>query len=99
MNYIFFSTQFYYAQYADDSGGSFDVIIAPINDTQAQINNEDAAYYSLQFDGHDAIWCVMNADNSNVLVWESDRLAYSMTGNLDITELIKIAEGIVLDTL
>ena len=93
------ATQFYYAQYADDSGGSFDVIIAPINDTQAQINNEDAAYYSLQFDGHDAIWCVMNVDNSNVLVWESDRLAYSMTGNLDITELIKIAEGIVLDTL
>ena len=25
------ATQFYYAQYADDSGGSFDVIIAPIN--------------------------------------------------------------------
>ena len=93
------ATQRYYAQYADASGGSFDVIIAPINDTQAQINNENAAYYSLQFDGHNAIWCVMNVDNSNVLVWESDRLAYSMTGDLDITELIKIAEGIVLDTL
>ena len=41
----------------------------------------------------------MNVDNSNVLVWENNRLAYSMTGDLDITELIKIAEGIVLDTL
>lgn len=92
-------TQHYYAQYADASGRWFAVRIAPINDTQAAINNENAAYYSLQFDGHDAIWCVMNADNSNVLVWESDRLAYSMTGDLDITELIKIADGIVLDTL
>lgn len=46
------------------------MVIAPINDTQAQINNENTACYSLQFDGHDAIWCVMNADNSNVLVWK-----------------------------
>ena len=69
------------------------MFLAPFNDTQAQISNENTACYSLQFDGHDAIWCVMNADNSNVLVWESDRLAYSMTGNLDITELIKIADS------
>ena len=93
------ATQRYYAQYADASDRWFAVRIVPIDDTQISINNEDAACYSLQFDGHDAIWCVMNVDNSNVLVWESNRLAYSMTGDLDITELIKIAEGIVLDTL
>ncbi|MFR3381246.1 MAG: DUF4367 domain-containing protein [Subdoligranulum sp.] len=33
-------------------------------------------------------------DGSNTLLWESNFLAFQVRGNLNITELIKISEGI-----
>lgn len=44
-------------------------------------------------DNNQAIWGIMD-DDSNTLLWESSTLSFQVRGNLSITELIKISEGI-----
>ena len=56
-------------------------------------DNEFSSYYSISFDSNQAIWGIMD-DGSNTLLWESNFLAFQVRGNLNITELIKISEGI-----
>lgn len=54
-------------------------------------------YYSITFDGHDAIWGDMFEGQMNDLLWEHNKLACSVEGNISLHELIKIAQGIVLE--
>lgn len=61
------------------------------------IDNELTRYYELEFDGNHAIWGIRE-DNSNVLVWEADGLSFTIYGNPNISELIKVAEGITVDS-
>lgn len=41
-------------------------------------------------------WGIMN-DKSNTLLWESRALSFQVRGNLDLTEIIKISEGIKVE--
>lgn len=60
--------------------------------------NADFLYFhELEFDGNHAIWGIRE-DNSNVLVWEADGLSFTIYGNPNISELIKVAEGITVDS-
>ena len=68
--------------------------VFPVENTQTiSWDNEFSSYYSISFDSNQAIWGIMD-DGFNTLLWESNFLAFQVRGNLNITELIKISEGI-----
>ena len=85
---------FYYGQFSDSHNNWFDILVFPVENTQTiSWDNEFSSYYSISFDSNQAIWGIMD-DGSNTLLWESNFLAFQVRGNLNITELIKISEGI-----
>lgn len=88
----------YIAEFTSDSGGWYTVRVVDIGSEQeVGIDNELTRYYELEFDGNHAIWGIRE-DNSNVLVWEADGLSFTIYGNPNISELIKVAEGITVDS-
>ena len=72
----------------------FSVEISVPNESHwLRIDNEHTSYYSIQFDGHDAVWCA--ADKGiNMLSWTDDGLIWFVEGSIDLAELIRIVEGI-----
>ena len=87
----------YYGQFSDSSNSWFDIIVLPIENKQETfLDNEFSTYYSISFNGIQAIWGIMN-DKSNTLLWESRALSFQVRGNLDLTEIIKISEGIKVE--
>ena len=87
----------YYGQFSDSSNSWFDIIVLPIENKQETfLDNEFSSYYSISFNGIQAIWGIMN-DKSNTLLWESRALSFQVRGNLDLTEIIKISEGIKVE--
>lgn len=87
----------YYGQFSDSSNSWFDIIVLPIENKQETfLDNEFSTYYSISFNGIQAIWGIMN-DKSNPLLWESRALSFQVRGNLDLTEIIKISEGIKVE--
>lgn len=87
----------YYSQFSDSSNSWFDIIVLPIENKQETfLDNEFSKYYSISFNGIQAIWGIMN-DKSNTLLWESRALSFQVRGNLDLTEIIKISEGIKVE--
>lgn len=88
------STGRYYGQFQNSAGDWFSLRVFPVENTQTiSWDNEFSSYYSISFDSNQAIWGIMD-DGSNTLLWESNFLAFQVRGNLNITELIKISEGI-----
>lgn len=89
----------YYASYDNtETGAFFTVMIVPIQGRQdVFLDDERSQYYSITFDGHDAIWGDMFEGQMNDLLWEHNKLACSVEGNISLHELIKIAQGIVLE--
>ena len=88
------SSGFYYGQFSDSHNNWFDILVLPIENTQETfLDNEFSTYCSINFNGIQAIWGIMD-DKSNTLLWESGALSFQVRGNLDLTELIKISEGI-----
>ena len=88
------SSGFYYGQFSDSHNNWFDILVLPIENTQETfLDNEFSTYYSINFNGIQAIWGIMN-DGSNTLLWERGTLSFQVCGNLDLTELIKISEKI-----
>lgn len=88
------STGHYYGQFQNSAGDWFSLRVFPVENTQTiSWDNEFSSYYSISFDSNQAIWGIMD-DGSNTLLWESNFLAFQVRGNLNITELIKISEGI-----
>ena len=89
----------YYASYDNtETGAFFTVMIVPIQGRQdVFLDDEHSQYYSITFDGHDAIWGDMFEGQMNDLLWEHNKLACSVEGNISLHELIKIAQGIVLE--
>lgn len=86
------SSGFYYGQFSDSHNNWFDILVLPIENTQETfLDNEFSTYYSINFNGIQAIWGIMN-DGSNTLLWERGTLSFQVCGNLDLTELIKISE-------
>lgn len=87
----------YYAAYDNaETGAFFSVTVISIEGVQqVALDDEYSQYYSLSFDGHDAIWGDMFDGQMNVLLWEHDKLSYTVDGSISLHELIKIAQGIV----
>lgn len=84
----------YYANYSNPDGEWLVLHSLTIDGTRhISLDNEYAAYYSLQFQSHEAIWGVMK-DYSNTLIWDDYGLSFKISGSIDISEIIKIAESI-----
>ena len=84
----------YYSQFKNPGNDWFHILVLPIESTQKMsLDSEFSTYYSVNFNGIQAIWGIMD-DKSNTLLWESGTLSFQVRGNLDLTELIKISEGI-----
>ena len=91
------SSGFYYGQFSDSHNNWFDILVLPIENTQETfLDNEFSTYYSINFNGIQAIWGIMN-DGSNTLLWERGTLSFQVCGNLDLTEPIKISEKIKVE--
>lgn len=84
----------YIAEYSSKSGDWFTVLIDEISANQELgVDNDFTEYYALEFDNHRAIWGIRE-DINNTLIWEDRGLAFTIYGSPDISELLKIAEGI-----
>ncbi len=60
---------------------------------QVDVDNEYSHYYSVQFDDISALW-IQNGTDHNTLLYEKDGYLFSITAALDVSELIKVAQGI-----
>lgn len=91
---VSFDRSFFNLKYTNNTTNYFSVSITVIGDNYVEnIDNEHSQYYSLEFDGNQALW-VACQDGSNFLIWNKDNLAYNVSGSLDIAELVCIAQGI-----
>lgn len=84
----------YYVYYTTPADQWFLIRSSLIENSQSSfLDNEYTTYYSLKFQSHEAIWGILK-DDSNILVWADSGLSFQISGNLDLSELIKIAESI-----
>lgn len=72
-------------------------IVAIDSSQEISIDNEFTEYYTLEFDGHDAIWGIRE-DDRNTLLWNENGLSFMIYGNIDISEILKLAEGITVES-
>ena len=87
----------YVARYQADNGQWFVIRVLDIENIQATaLDNEYITHYNIEFMGQEAIWGIMK-DYSNELVWSQNKYSYHISGNIGITELLKIAEGLKLE--
>lgn len=85
----------YYGAYRDPANEWFLVYVVPLSsDHQVFLDNETSTFYSLTFDGHDALWGYMGGGQQNLLLWEKDGMSYMVQGTMDVGTLIQIAQGI-----
>ena len=63
------------------------------NYSQIDLDNEYSGYYTITFDDISALW-IQNDSSMNVLIYEKDDYLFYLAGSMDISELIKIAQGI-----
>lgn len=80
-------------------GGEWCTVRVLVIDSSQEIgiDNEFTEYYTLEFDGHDAIWGIRE-DGSNMLLWEESGLSFTIYGNTDISDILKLAEGITVES-
>ena len=84
----------YVARYSSDDGDWYTIRLLDIHGNQSiDLDNEYVTYYNVSFSGHRAIWGIMR-DNSNELLWSQDNVACQISGTIDISELLKIAESL-----
>lgn len=87
----------YIAELAASGGKWCTVRVLAIDGSQEiGMDNEFTEYYALEFDGHDAIWGIRE-DSRNTLLWEENGLSFIVYGNMDISEILKLAEGITTE--
>lgn len=87
----------YMARLVADNEGWCTVRVVTIDSTQEiGVDNEFTTYYNLEFNGHNAIWGIRE-DSSNTLLWEEGGLVFTIYGNTDIAEILKLAEGITIE--
>lgn len=80
-------------QYANSSNQLLIQIRLVQNYSQIDLDNEYSGYYTLTFDDISALW-IQNDSSMNVLIYEKDDYLFYLAGSMDISELIKIAQGI-----
>ena len=84
----------YYTLFEGPNGAWLSIRALPVQDEQPTfLDNEFSSYYSIEFASHQGLWGI-RADNANVLHWEDDGLSFKLSGSLDISEIIQIAENI-----
>ena len=87
----------YYSQFKNPSNDWFHILVLPIESTQKMsLDSEFSTYYSVNFNGIQAIWVIMD-DKYNTMLWEIGTLSFQVRGNLYLTEIIKISEGIKVE--
>lgn len=80
-------------QYANSSNQLLIQIRLVQNYSQIDLDNEYSGYYTITFDDISALW-IQNDSSMNVLIYEKDDYLFYLAGSMDISELIKIAQGI-----
>lgn len=86
----------YVAKYSSNDGDWYTIRLLDIHGNQSiNLDNEYVTYYSVNFSGHSAVWGIMR-DNSNELIWSQDNVSCQISGTLDISELLKMAESLSL---
>lgn len=60
---------------------------------QIDFDSEYSNYFSIKFDDIIALW-IQNETGASMLTYETDSYLFSITGSVDVSELIKIAQGI-----
>lgn len=80
-------------QYANSSNQLLIQIKLVQNYSQIDLDNEYSGYYTITFDDISALW-IQNDSSMNVLIYEKDDYLFYLAGSMDISELIKIAQGI-----
>lgn len=88
----------YYARYSNTDGDWLIIHSLKIDGIQdISLDNEYSTYYPLQFQSHEttheAIWGIMK-DHSNTLIWNDHGLCFQISGTIDLSEIIKVAESI-----
>lgn len=84
----------YYVHYSNPDGDWLVIHSLKIDGIQdISLDNEYSTYYPLQFQSHEAIWGVMK-DHNNTLIWDDHGLSFQISGNIDLSEIIKVAESI-----
>lgn len=63
------------------------------NYRQVDLDNEYSSYYSIEFDGISALW-LQNEDGTSTLAYQNDDYFFNIIGSADVSELIKVAQGI-----
>lgn len=91
------SSTHYYGQFHDSTGSWFSIRVLPIeNAQQTSLDSEFTTYYSINFDGNHALWGIMG-DASNTILWENGSYSFQVSENLDLSELVKISAGILIE--
>lgn len=88
----------FWTKYQDEDGKWFAVRILPIQNLQATTSDDEfARYYQIRFSGGDATWGITK-DKNNTLIWQNSELFFQINSSCEISEVIKIAEGITFVT-
>lgn len=63
------------------------------NANEVVFDNEHTRFYSLEFAGRSAVLAV-GRDVMNAMLWQYDGLSFFVSGTVELSEMLKIAEGI-----
>lgn len=84
----------FWGKYQSENGDWLAIRVLPIQEEQTTaLDDEYAKYYQVLFDGIDATWSVTR-DGNNVLLWHKYGLSFQASASCDLSEMIKIVEGI-----
>lgn len=84
----------YYARYVDSVGRVFFLRAVKLTNSQSyMVDNEFSSYYSISNDAEQLIWGTLK-DGSSTLLWEEASITFQIIGDLDLSEMLKIYEGI-----
>lgn len=89
----------FWSEYQSDEGEWLIIRILLIQDEQVTFaDDEYTNYYQIFFDGISAVWGA-TMDGNNILLWQKDGISYQLSSSCDLSEIIKVAEGIKADKL
>ena len=89
----------FWSEYQSDEGEWLIIRILLVQDEQVTFaDDEYTNYYQISFDGISAVWGA-TMDGNNILLWQKDGISYQLSSTCDLSEIIKVAEGIKADKL
>lgn len=96
---ISITLQYYIYYYSETQNAAFCIMQNSIADTNAFIDNEGIEIAQLEIKGNKAVLIENDTDEIiYTLIWKDDQYRYMIQGEFSsISELVKIAEGIILE--